>query len=464
MYAILDIETTGGKYNEEGITEIAIYRFDGHEIVDQFASLINPQRPIQPFVQNLTGINNEMIRRAPKFYQVAKRIVEITSDCVIVAHNALFDHRILRTEFDRLGYQFERETLCTVELSKKILPDLPSYSLGKLVKHLGIPLSDRHRAQGDAKATVALFKLLLDKDQSKEIISQHLKTDARKQPEQRLLALAERAPSDVGVYYLYNAQNKLIYIGRSKNIRKRLLQHFTYDNRKSLRLQKEVASVSYELTGNELIARIKELEEIRKNKPLYNRRINGNIYSHQIVSTVDSDGYANLKIEKADGRKRALLTFNNHSEAIAALIEITQEFDLCPKRNDLLGNVSNEILKQLERSNSCSENAASYNQRVKDALEEKSLFGKNVLLLDRGRNLDERSLIWIANGKVKGYGFFNLNYQINQSEILSNISITVGDIRNTTHLVQQYLLKDKIQKVVPLAAESSATILKLSSK
>ena len=116
MYAILDIETTGGKYNEEGITEIAIYRFDGDQIVDQFISLVNPERPIQPFVINLTGINNEMLRHAPKFYEVAKRIIEITDGCIMVAHNALFDNRILTTEFDRLGYPYEKETLCTVEI------------------------------------------------------------------------------------------------------------------------------------------------------------------------------------------------------------------------------------------------------------------------------------------------------------------------------------------------------------
>ena len=180
MYAILDIETTGGKYNEEGITEIAIYRFDGHEIVDQFSSLINPERPIQPFVVNLTGINNEMLRQAPKFYEVAKRIIEITDDCILVAHNALFDNRILTTEFDRLGYPFEKQTLCTVELAKKLIPDMPSYSLGKLVRALGIPLTDRHRAQGDAKATVSLFKMLLAKDTSKQIISETVRKDPKK--------------------------------------------------------------------------------------------------------------------------------------------------------------------------------------------------------------------------------------------------------------------------------------------
>ena len=172
IYAILDIETTGGKYNEEGITEIAIYKFDGHAVIDQFISLVNPEREIQPFVVNLTGINKNMLKNAPKFFEVAKRIVEITEDCIIVAHNAKFDHRILKAEFERLGFEFKRRTLCTVELSKELIPGQQSYSLGKLARSLGIPVSDRHRASGDALATVTLFKMLLAKDSKKNIIQE----------------------------------------------------------------------------------------------------------------------------------------------------------------------------------------------------------------------------------------------------------------------------------------------------
>ena len=220
MYAILDIETTGGKFNEEGITEIAIYQFDGHTITDQFSSLVNPERPIQPFVVNLTGINNSMLRNAPKFYEIAKRIIEITKDCILVAHNASFDYRILRTEFNRLGYNFEKETICTVELSKRLIPNLPSYSLGKLVRSLGIPITDRHRAQGDAKATLELFKLLLNKDVSKEIIKTYIKSNPKKQLQPNLLEIKESLPSTTGVYYMHRQDGTIIYIGKSKNIQK----------------------------------------------------------------------------------------------------------------------------------------------------------------------------------------------------------------------------------------------------
>ena len=227
MYAILDIETTGGKYDEEGITEIAIYKYDGKKVVDQFISLVNPEKEIQPFVVNLTGINNAMLRTAPKFYEVAKRIVEITEDCTIVAHNAQFDYRILSTEYRRLGFQFQRKTLCTVELSQKLLPGKESYSLGKLVRSLGIPVSDRHRANGDAQATLRLFKLLIDKDTSKTIIREAVKTDLQQQMAPKLLDIVHQLPTNTGVYYIHREDGEIIYIGKSNNIKRRVNQHFT---------------------------------------------------------------------------------------------------------------------------------------------------------------------------------------------------------------------------------------------
>src|SRR5699024_10756608 len=220
MYAILDLESTGGKYNAEGITEVAIYKFDGHQVIDQFSSLINPERKIQAFVVGLTGINNDMLRHAPKFYEVAKRIVEITEGCTIVAHNAKFDYRLLRTEFSRLGYDFERKTLCTIELSKKLILNMASYSLGKLVKDLGIPITHRHRAIGDAQATVKLFKLLLNKDSEKHIISDNVRHRPKSSNGKAFRTILEGLPTETGVYYIHDQKGAIIYIGKSLNIRK----------------------------------------------------------------------------------------------------------------------------------------------------------------------------------------------------------------------------------------------------
>lgn len=175
LFSIIDLETTGGKFNEEGITEIAIYKFDGIKIIDEFISLINPQIPIQPYVQELTGINNKMLLNAPKFYQICKRVLEITDNTILVAHNASFDFRMLKVEFNRIGYEFNIPKLCTVNLSKKLIPDINSYKLGELVTSLGISITNRHRASGDAMATVELFKLLLKKDKNNHILSKMIK-------------------------------------------------------------------------------------------------------------------------------------------------------------------------------------------------------------------------------------------------------------------------------------------------
>lgn len=456
-YAILDIETTGGKYNEEGITEIAIYRFDGHKITDQFISLINPERTIQPFVVNLTGINNEMLRNAPKFYEVAKRIIEITKDCIIVAHNAVFDNRILTTEFDRLGYPFEKETLCTVELSKKLLPDLPSYSLGKLVKTLGIPLIDRHRANGDARATVDLFKLLLNKDSKKEIIQKFVKKNPKRQLEPKLVDMIAEAPTDTGVYYMHNEDGKIIYIGKNKNIQKRLNQHFTSDNRKSKKMQLDVTAVTFEKTGNELIALLKESEEIKQNKPIHNRSLQKNIFNYQLGSFMDKDGYINLKVEKQDKRKKAITTFTNYQNAKTSLLNINEKYSLCQKFIGIhTGNGSCLNYSNKECFGACvgEESTETYNARVQEFLDEYSYENQHMLIIDKGREIDERSVILIENGEYKGYGFFSLNHQINNLEILKSIISPMQNNRDAQHIIQTYLKKNKVLKTVKLSSDT----------
>lgn len=454
MYAILDIETTGGKYNEEGITEIAIYKFDGHKTVDQFSSLVNPEKPIQPFVVNLTGINNDMLRQAPKFYEVAKRIIEITEDCILVAHNALFDNRILATEFDRLGYNFERETLCTVELAQKLIPDMPSYRLGKLVRSLGIPLSDRHRAQGDAKATLALFKMLLAKDTSKEIISETLRKDPKKKLEPKLFDIIESIPSETGVYYMHNENGEIIYIGKSRNMKKRVSQHFTSDNRKSKKMQLEVKSVTFEKTGNELIGLLKEYKETKQHRPVHNRGPRRGLFTHQLTSFCDENGYINLKIEKADGRKKAIATFSNYQQAKSAVFKITEENQFCQKLTGLHKGSKNcfpYTTKECYGACVGKEPVNEYNNRLKAFLERKN---QDMLIIDRGRDVDERSVIFIENGEFKGYGFYNLNHQINNPEILKSIITPMESDRNALHIIQNYLRKNKAVKTVNLSANT----------
>ena len=357
LYVILDIETTGGKFNEEGITEIAIYKFDGHQIVDQFISLVNPEREIQPFVVKLTGINSGMLVNAPKFYEIAKRIIEITTDCVLVAHNASFDSRILATEFRRLGYDFERKTLCTVELSQRLIPDLPSYKLGKLCRSLGIPVSSRHRADGDAIATVQLFKLLLNKDIDKNIIKKAVKQDTTRKLAPKLLNILDNLPSKLGVFYVHNGTSQILYIGKGKNIRKAVNQLFLRTSKKAKTIQNKVTSVSFEETGNDLIAQLKFSEEVKINKPIYN-------YTAK--------------------KKLSNIQFNND----------------------------------------------------------------NLIVIDKGREVGEKSVVLIENNEFKGFCYTDLSYQVNNLDVLKKLIAPMEDSLLNRNIIKKYLDKNHIEKLI----------------
>ena len=452
MYAILDIETTGGKYNEEGITEIAIYKFDGRQVVDRFISLVNPERSIQPFVVGLTGINNDMLRHAPKFYEVAKRIVEITDECTIVAHNAKFDYRILRTEFDRLGYEFKRKSICTVEISKKLIPGMPSYSLGKLVKNLGIPISNRHRAEGDAQATVQLFKMLLAKDLEKTILAESLRDVPVRQMDNKLIRLIEPLPNITGVYYFHNEKGEIIYIGKSKNIKKRVLQHFTAEAHKSKKIQHEIHRITFEATGNELIALLKENEEIKRHQPKYNRALkrstllNSRIFTHALYQFQDENGYLQLRLAKADFDQEPITTFTNLQQGKRILEQIVDTYELCQKLTGT--HVSNGSgcfhygIKKCGGACVCKEKPESYNERVQQVIEKFRFPKESMAVIDRGRENGEKSVVYLEDGIFKGIGYVQLNHQLKHREIVGKIIVPMENNRDAKHIIQSYLRRN----------------------
>ncbi len=392
-----------------------------------------------------------MLRNAPKFYEVAKRIVEITEDCILVAHNAQFDYRILRTEFKRLGFGYKRKTICTVELSKSLIPGQPSYSLGKLARALGIPVTDRHRASGDAMATVKLFKMLLNKDLEKHIIKDAVRAEPKFQMEPNLKQIINELPNETGVYYVHNDKGDIIYIGKSNNIKNRISQHFSSTSPKSKKIQLQTASVTYEKTGSELVALLKENQEIKKNKPLFNRALRRTIFTYALYSFVDDNGYINLKIDKADGRKTAITTFSNRQSAKSFMHKAVEDYNLCQKLTGLYPtktNCFNYTIKQCEGACIQQETAESYNSRVESLIQKNSYTNLNMVIIDKGRDIDERSAILIKNGIFKGLGFFDLNYQITNSDVLESIITPMENNRDSQHIIQAYLRKNKRIKTV----------------
>ena len=279
MYTIVDLEATGGKFNEESIIEIAIYKFDGVSVTDQFISLVNPEKEIHPYVEKLTGISSKMLKTAPKFHEIAKRVIEITSDSVLVAHNAQFDYRILQLEFKRLGFDFSMKSICTVILSQELLPNQESYKLGRLSRSLGIPIKDRHRASGDALATVELFKVLLEKDVKQEIIRKSIVEFPGEKMDNIFKDVIDNLKENTGVFYIYNDKNELVYIDFSKDIKNKLIKLFTSKKFIPKYVQNNFKTIKVHPTGNVHIAVLKTLQEINSLKPKINNNVDPKIFS-----------------------------------------------------------------------------------------------------------------------------------------------------------------------------------------
>jgi DNA polymerase-3 subunit epsilon len=323
--------------------------------------------------------------------------------------------------------------------------------LGKLVRSLGIPVTDRHRASGDALATVKLFKMLLDKDTTKSIIQKSIRLNPKKQLEPRLIDIIASLPSTTGVYYIHNADGDIIYIGKSNSIKKRINQHFTNTNHKSKRIQLHVASVTYEATGSELVALLKESEEIKRNKPIYNRALRKTVFTHALYSFKDEHGYINLKIDVADGRKHPITTFSNRQSGKSFMEKAVEDYGLCQKLAGIYKTKTscfNYDIKTCEGACIQKESPESYNMSVEALIDKNSYKNKNMVIIDKGRDIDERSAILIQNGVFKGLGFFNLNYQINNVQVLESIITPMQNNRDTQHIIQSYLRRNKKVKQV----------------
>lgn len=414
MYAIIDIETTGGSPRKERITEIAIYIYNEGRITDEFCSLVNPERNIPYYITGLTGISNEMVAEAPMFYEIAKDIVEITQDKIFVAHNARFDYSFIRQEFKNLGYTYKRNILDTVNLSRRLLPGHKSYSLGNLCKDLGIEINGRHRASGDALATLRLFDLLLqaEKESGQESIINNRKL-SKLNPALDTARL-DRLPEEPGVYYFYNDKNDLIYTGKSRNIQRRVMSHLSNNSSKrAMQMRDEIADIDFEPTGSELIALLKESAMIKLNKPVYNRAQRRTGFTWGIYSCHDEKGYIRFGIsDTGEDDDQPLSVFTSKEKAKARLAGLVSRYELCQQLCGLYKSAAGCFHRQIGICRGAcvgEENAASYNMRARKAMDEFVFSRDNFFIIDRGRSDEERSAVKIINGQYAGYGFFDIN-------------------------------------------------------
>ncbi|MCR5890210.1 GIY-YIG nuclease family protein [Hymenobacter sp. J193] len=457
--------------------------------MDQYDTLLNPGRPIPFFITQLTGITDDMVRDAPKFHEVARKVVEMTEGCVFVAHNVRFDYSFLKKEFADLGYNYSRKTLCTVRLSRSLMPGQPSYSLGKLCQNIGIPLNGRHRAAGDAGATAILFDRLLKISQQDEALRNPTVSPAdtlaavdalapggkkpAKQPSARKVEAVREAirtallppnitpekvsslPQEAGVYYFHNEAGEVIYVGKSINIYKRIQQHFAvdYKSRKSIEFKNSISDITWELTGSELVALLYESHEIKRLKPLYNRAQRRSVFPAGIFLRTDDQGYKHLYYGKADDHAQShpLIALANQYKAKAFLFHKVSKFNLCQKLCDLYKTPGSCFDYQVHRCKGAClglEPAEEYNKRVEEAVESFTYEHGSFVVLGRGRREDEKTLVVVENGRYLGFGYVDESFSARRFVDFKDAIKRYNDNKDVQQIIRQYLRtkhKDKVK-------------------
>ncbi|WP_034259388.1 exonuclease domain-containing protein [Aequorivita capsosiphonis] len=411
-FAIIDVETTGGGIAGNRITEICIALLKDGEVVDKYTSLVNPERDIPQHITALTGIDDKMVADAPRFQEVAEKIEEFTKDAIFVAHNVSFDYNVIRGEFRLLGQHYNRKKLCTVRLSRKLIPGHLSYSLGRLCNTINIPHLNRHRAEGDVDATVILFQRLLSLDEDFEMINTFLNPRSKQAtlPPHLPAEQIDELPEDAGIYLFKNQKHQVIYAGKAKNIKKRILSHFYDKKTKEYQLGQETHFIDFERTGNELIALLVESEHIRKHYPKFNRAQKWPATTYQIINYENQRGIIQLALSKTKLRHDSVSTFYNRTEATEKLEELCETFKLCPRFCTLQSSsekCSHYRIKNCEGICEDLETVEEYNQKVQAAMKSLKDNNPSFAIQGKGRTEGEIGFALVVEGQYKGFGFFD---------------------------------------------------------
>jgi DNA polymerase III subunit epsilon len=454
MYAIVDIETTGGNTVSDRITEIAILVHDGERVVEEFTSLVDPEKRIPYRVSSITGISNDVVDGAPKFYEVARKVVELTEGRTLVAHNAKFDYGFIRNEFKSLGYDFQRPTICTVELSRNLLPKQPSYRLGHLCRALGIEAKTFHRALPDAQNLAQLFVRLQDMARQRTVNIAEASQLSRMNPEANLKKeQIEKLPRATGVYYFYDAEHQLIYVGKSVEIRSRVLSHFANNtNVKALEMKASIAHIRFAVTGSELVALLKESEEIKRFKPVFNRSQRRSRFNVGLFARKDPAGYLQFHVERLrKGGSEPVSAFSTLLEARGYLEHMLEEETLCQR---LLGLQKGKGPCFFHGIHKCmgacvgKESPEDYNARAQLVIDRLQYAGSNILIVDKGRHENERSLILVENGKYGGYGFVEKEFLESDIAALKQCVQPYVDNKDVRQIINLYLRQGKPERVI----------------
>ena len=441
-YAIVDIETTGGNASGSRITEIAIIIHDGISIIDRWETLVNPEKDIPLPIFALTGINNEMVANAPVFGDIAEKVSEMLSERVFVAHNVNFDYSFVRHQLEESGFKWTARKLCTVRATRKIRPGLGSYSLGNLCNSLAIPVENRHRAGGDADATAILFSRLLEWDTEGEIG----KMIKKNTPDQRLPPNLpredfEQLPEKPGVYYFYNQERKVIYVGKAINLKKRVSSHFSGHNVNPQRQNflRDICGISFEVCATELMALLLECCEIKKLWPAYNRALKRFEPKFGLYEYEARNGYRYLGIGKLAKFQSCIQSFNNLYDGIHLLRDLAEKFGIDHRFCNYGTTDDGELKQELDFTNL--PQVKLHNQQIANAIDFLLENRPTFAIMDKGREAGERSCIWVENGHFYGMGYFSSDIGFTELSEIKEYVIPYNSNQYIMHLIDAYAKK-----------------------
>lgn len=446
-YAIVDIETTGGNAGGSRITEIAVIIHNGKEVTDRWETLVNPQQHIPLYITALTGISNEMVYEAPLFQDIAKELFNLLSNRIFVAHNVNFDYSFVRHQLEEAGFKFTAPKLCTVRAARKIKPGLPSYSLGNLCRFLDISLENRHRAGSDADATAVLLSLLLKNDGEGEIQKMIKKTAA----DQRLPANLspedfERLPEKPGVYYFYNQQKKVIYVGKAVNIKRRVASHFTGHKITPQRQHflRDIHGISFEVCATQLMALLLECTEIQKLWPIYNKALKRFEPKFGLFEYTARNGYRYLAVGKVSKQQPCIEFFGTVNECINLLRSLQEKFNLDYRFCKYAVTVEKEGI--LVQDLSDLPEVDFHNLQVQKAVDSITENKASFYIKDKGRNADECSFVYVEQGHFNGMGYISNEAVVKDAEQLKDFLTRYKSNSYIMQLISAYAVKftDKV--------------------
>ena len=456
LYAVVDIETTGSNSGKNKIIEVAVYITDGSKIIDEYSTLINPEVAVPFYITSLTGINNQMLAGAPKFEDISDQLHQLIHDKVFIAHNVNFDYGFIKQAFEEAGKEWSVKKLCTVRLGRKIIPGLRSYSLGNLSRKLNIDIYPRHRAAGDARATTEIFHYLVDKDKNNFIDYSLKKTNKEATlPPNIPVEKVKNLPEKPGVYYFLNQKGKVIYIGKAKNLKKRVISHFNGNSelKKYRKFLDTVDDINYQVCGNELIALLYECLEIKRLVPEFNRaqkfsRLNYGIYQYE-----DRNGYTRLSISKNSHLGMPLVTFKSMNEARSYLQKKVWQYQLCPKLSGLQNTKQACYDYHINRcKGACNhkESPETYNLRLQEAVDSFNDSYQSYVIIGKGRNIQESSVVLVENGAFKGFGFIDQETGISHVDQVKDYVQYYPDNQDIQRILAMYLRQKHKDRILPL--------------